>query len=123
MLSAEAIFRPPPTLRPEQGQSFAMQVEVDQSEADAQPVMVLVDSPISDLVETEDVLQYSEGMFNFGPDARLGRVLTSGFFIHVVPEPGPAAGHILGVGRGLADHFCLPLIAAVAPYLALFSVQ
>ena len=115
MLSAEAIFRPPPTLRPEQGQSFAMQVEVDQSEADAQPVMVLVDSPISDLVETEDVLPYSEGMFYFGPDARLGRVLTSGFFIHVVPEPGPAAGHILGVGRGLADHFCLPPIAAVAP--------
>ena len=47
-------------------------LEVDQSEADAQPVMVLVDSPISDLVETEDVLQYSEGMFYFGPDARLG---------------------------------------------------
>ena len=100
-----------------------MQVEVDQSEADAQPVMVLVDSPISDLVETEDVLQYSEGMFYFGPDARLGRVLTSGYFIHVVHEPGPAAGHILGVGRGPADHFCLPLIAAVAPHLALFSVQ
>ena len=29
-------LRPPATLRPEQGQSFAMQVEVDQSEADAQ---------------------------------------------------------------------------------------
>jgi hypothetical protein len=62
-------IRPPQTLRPEQGQSFAMQVEVDQGEADAQPVIVLVDSPISDLVETEDVLQYSEGMFYFGPDA------------------------------------------------------
>jgi hypothetical protein len=27
------------------------------------------------------VRQYSEVMFYFGPDARLGRVLTSGFFI------------------------------------------
>ena len=72
-------IRPPATLRPEQGQSFAMQAEVDQSEADAQPVMVFVASPISDLVETEDVLQYSEGMFYFGPEARLGRVLTSGW--------------------------------------------
>jgi len=41
------------TLRPEQGQSFAVQIEVDQREACAQPVVVLLQAPVSHLVKSK----------------------------------------------------------------------
>src|SRR5450759_185546 len=118
-----AIFRPPDTLRPERGQPFAVQVEIDQREAGAQPVMVLRDSPVSHLVEAEDAFQYPENMFYFRSYPRLSRVLTPGFFVDIVLELRPATGHVLRVRRGLVDRFRLALIAAVAPYLALLAVQ
>ena len=37
-----------------------MQVEIDQGEAGAQPVMVLRDPPVSHLVEAEDTFQDAE---------------------------------------------------------------
>jgi hypothetical protein len=42
-----------------------MQVEIDQGEAGAQPVMVLGDPPVSHLVEAEDAFQDAEHMFYF----------------------------------------------------------
>ena len=50
-------------LRPDRGPAFAMQVEIDQGEAGAQPVMVLRDPPVSHLVEAEDAFQEAEHMF------------------------------------------------------------
>ena len=41
-----------------------MQVEIDQGEAGAQPVMVLGDPPVSHLVEAEDAFQDAEHMFD-----------------------------------------------------------
>ena len=46
--------RPPDALRPQYGQAFAMQVEIDEGEVRAEPVMVLRDAPVSHLVEAED---------------------------------------------------------------------
>lgn len=100
-----AVFQPPDTLRPEHCQPFAVQVEVDQSKAGAQPVMVLRDSPVSHLVEAEDAFQYSESMFYFGSHSRLRRVLARGYFADAVLELCPATGHVLRVRRGLADGF------------------
>ena len=85
--------------------------------------MVLRDPPVSDLVETEDTLQYPESMFYFRSHSRLRRVLPLGCFVHIVFELRPPAGHILRVRRGLADRRGLALIAAIAPHLALFAVQ
>jgi integrase len=45
------------------------------------------------------------------------------FFVHVVLELRPAAGHVLGLGSGLLDRFRLALIAAIAPYLCFLAVQ
>src|ERR1700741_243757 len=59
------------TLRPSDGQSFAVQIQIHQGEAGAQPVVVLTESTISGLLKAEDALQYPEGMFDLGPDARL----------------------------------------------------
>jgi hypothetical protein len=42
-----AVFRPADTLRPERGQAFVVEVEVDQGEVGAQPIMVLGNAPVS----------------------------------------------------------------------------
>src|ERR1017187_8662697 len=118
-----AVFRPPAALRPQHGQSFAVHVEVHQGEDRAHPVMVLRDPSVSGLVESEDAFQYPENMFYFRSYSRLSRVLASGFFVDIVLELRPAAGHILSVRRGLADRFRLALIATVAPHLAFLAVQ
>ena len=76
-----AVFRPPDALRPERGQAFAVQVEIDQGEVRAQPVMVLRDPSVSRLVESEDAFQYPENMFYFCSYSRLSRVLAPGFFV------------------------------------------
>ena len=85
--------------------------------------MVLCDAPVSHLVEAEDAFQDAEHMFYFCSYFRLRRVLSFRFFVHIVLELRPAAGHILRVWRGLVDRLGLALIAAVAPHLALFAVQ
>jgi len=93
-----------------------MQVEIDQGEAGAQPVIVLRDPPVSHLVEAEDAFQDAEHMFYFRSYFRLSCVLSSRFLVHIVFELRPATGHILRVRRGLVDRIRLALIATVAPY-------
>ena len=100
-----------------------MQVEVDQREVRAHPVMILGDAPVSHLVETEDTLQYAERMFYFGSDSRLGGVLPFSLFVDIVFELSSSASHVLGLRRGLADRFRLALVAAVAPHLTFLAVQ
>ena len=58
-------MRPLDTLRPEQGHAFAMQVEVDQREVSAEPVMVLFDAAVFHLVEAEDAFQYGKACSTF----------------------------------------------------------
>lgn len=121
--SVEAVFRPPDALRPERGQMFAVEVQIDQREARAQPVMVLRDPPIAHLVEAEDSFQNTEDMFDLRSYSRLRRVLTSSYFVHIILELRPAAGHVLRVRRGFADRLGLALITAVAPYFSLLAVE
>src|SRR5258708_6688003 len=91
-----------------------MQIEIDQGEGRAEPVMVLRDATIAHPVEAEDALQDAEHMFYFRSYFRLGCVLSFCFLVHIVFELRPAAGHVLRVWRGLTHRLCLALIAAVA---------
>ena len=68
-------YRPPDPLRPERYQLFAVEVEVDQGEARAQPMMVLGDTQVAHLVEAEDALEHPERMFDLGPHPRFPPVL------------------------------------------------
>ena len=52
-----------------------MEVEIDQREVGAQPVVGLGDASVSHLVEAEDAFQDAEHMFYLGPHARLTSVL------------------------------------------------
>src|ERR1039458_9064274 len=108
--SVEAVFRPSDALHPERGQMFAVQVQIDQREVRAQPVVVLRDPSIAHLVEAEDAFQDAEHMFYFGSYPRLSCVLTSSYFVHIVLELRSAAGHVLRVRRGFADRLGLALI-------------
>ena len=63
---------------------------IDQREAGAQAVVILLQAPVSHLVKAEDALQYPERMLNLRSNSGLARVLAPGILIHVVLEPGPA---------------------------------
>jgi len=102
---------------------LAVLVEVDQREAGAESIVVLLQAPVPPIVEAEDTLQYPERMLHLRSHSGLGRVLAPGLFIHIVLEPGAAAGHILRVRRCLADAISLPLIPGIAPYFPLLAVE
>jgi hypothetical protein len=56
-------------------QAFAVEVEVHQREADAQPVVILGQAAVAHFVEAENTFQDAERMFHLGPHARLTPVL------------------------------------------------
>jgi hypothetical protein len=58
---------PPDTLRRHHGQAFAVEIQVDQREVGAQPVMVLGQAAVPHLVEAEDTLQDAERVLDPGP--------------------------------------------------------
>jgi hypothetical protein len=100
-----------------------LQIEIYQREAGAQPVMVLCQAAIAHLIEAEDALHDAERMFYLGPYARLSPFLCPLKLVHSVLVSGPLAGHVLSLGSGFSNRFGLALIAAVAPYLALFAMK
>jgi hypothetical protein len=74
-------YRNPPftrlseTLPPRHRQPFAVQVQVHQRKAGAQPMMVLLNPSVSHLLETEDALQNPEWMFHLRSHSGLHPVL------------------------------------------------
>src|SRR5580698_2747800 len=117
------VFRPPETLRPLRGQPVAVLVQIHQREGRADPLVVFPDTPIAHLYESEHTLENAERMLHFGSNSSLGCVIAPGFFVHIILEPGPAASHVLRFRRGGMDGLGLALIASIAPYLALCSMQ
>src|SRR5437773_12404418 len=63
------------TLPPRHRQPFAVQVQVHQRKAGAQPMMVLLNPSVSHLLETKDALQNSERMFHLRSHSGLYPVL------------------------------------------------
>ena len=56
-------------------QEFAVEAEIDQSEAGAEPMVVLGQSAVAHLVEAEDAFQDMKRMLDLGPHARLTFIL------------------------------------------------
>src|SRR3990172_7796956 len=56
-------------------QQSSRQIQVDQSTGHKQPVGVLVQPPVTNLVETKDPFENQKWMFNFCPHPRFGSVL------------------------------------------------
>ena len=50
-------------------------VQVDQPTSNKQPVGILLQAPVTDLVEAEDALEDEKRVFDPGPDSRFGAVL------------------------------------------------
>src|SRR3954464_15607252 len=82
VLRARSRPQPPAdTLRPlwghpeiDPGQPFAVQVEVRQGEARAQPLVVLLQAAIAHLGMTKDALKDTEGPLHLGPHPCFGAV-------------------------------------------------
>jgi len=99
----EANFLLPDALLSKYGQVFAVKVGVHQREVRAQPVMVLRDASVANLVETEDAPQYMQNVSYLCYDSRLRRALTFGYFVYIVFELRPTTSHILLVWSGFCD--------------------
>ena len=50
-------------------------IQVDEREADLQPIEVLGEAPVADFAKPEDAFENPEGMLHIGAHARLGAVL------------------------------------------------
>ena len=85
--------------------------------------MILPDAAVANLGKSEDTLQDAKWMLDLGSNSGLGCVLSLGFFIHIVLVFRPPTSHILRLRCGCTNRLSLALIAAVAPYLALFAMQ
>ena len=55
-------------------QCAPLHVQIDEREADLQPIEVLGDTAIADFAESEYAFENAERMLNMGSDARLGAV-------------------------------------------------
>jgi hypothetical protein len=98
-------------------------VQVHQREARAEVIVVLLQAAEMHFHESEDALQDAARW------STLARILDFVVFLRLASSStyflnlGAAAGHILRLRRGLANHIALPLLAAVAPHLVLLAVQ
>src|SRR6266852_8142064 len=102
------------TLRPRYCQPLAVQIQVHQREAGAQPMMVLLNPSVSHLLEAEDALQDPKRMFYLGSHSGLHPVLGLLYLIHTVLVSHSSAGHVLRLRSRLPDRLSLSLIPAVA---------
>ena len=85
--------------------------------------MILGDASVPHLVEAEHPLQDAEGMLDLGPYTRLTAVFLFLQLVHIVLELRALTGHVLGLRRDLFDRLCPPMIATVAPHLALLPME
>src|ERR1019366_10462398 len=100
-----------------------MLINVDQREARAQPLVILLQAAIAHLHEAEDALQDAEGPLHFRSYSRLGPVLALLHFIHTSLGFRAPVGHVLRPRSGFVNRLGLSLIAAVAPHFRLSAVQ
>ena len=105
-------------------QPLAMLIHIDQREGHKMPLVVLHDSSIAHPGIAEDALQDAKRLLHLRPHSRLIAIPAPLLFVHLaLVILRTTVGHVLRLGRGLADNFRLPLIAAIAPYFPLIAVQ
>ena len=109
-------------LRPPQ-QSSSRHVQVHQSASHEQPVGVLVQAPITDLVKTKYPLEDQEWMLNPGADARLGVIFRTPSVRQCLVATAFLLGKVLRPRRMFADHFTLSGIGRVTPDAGLTAMQ
>ena len=99
------------------------QVQIDQSTSHKQPVSVLVQSPVTHLVETEDPLEHQKRMFDFRPNLRFGPVFGRVLITQRAIATAFLVGKVLRLGRIFPNHLALPRIGRIAPHAGLIAMQ
>ena len=98
-----------PSLRRSQ-QLPSRHIQIGQSASHKQPVRVLVQPPITHLVEAEDTLEYQKRVFDFRTNLRFGSVLVRVLFTQRAVAAALLVGEVFGVRRMLIKHLLLPCI-------------
>ena len=74
-------------------------VQIDQSTSHKQPVSVLVQAPVTYLVETEDTFEHQKWMFDFRADLRFGSIVGLVLFTQWAIAAALLVGKVLRLGR------------------------
>ncbi len=117
-------FRPPDTLRPQKDQPLAVLVEIYPCESHQQSLMALLDAAIAHLGVPEDLLENAERPLHLSAYAELAPTLALLFLVHhALVFLDTPIGHVLRIGCGPMNRFCLPSIASIAPHLLLLAME
>lgn len=106
----------------EDDQAFAVEIQVDEREAGAEPVMVFGLAALADLVEVEDKFKFPERMDHLDAHTRLTATLLLLLVIHPILISGSLAGHVLSLGLGCMDRLGLALVISAALHLVLLAI-
>jgi len=98
-------------------------VQIDQSAGHEQPVGVLVQTAVTDLVEAEDALEDEKRVFDLGADSRLGTVLRTLGVRQGLVAVAFLVRKILCSRGMLSDHPALPGVGRVAPDTSFLAME
>ena len=104
-------------------QSPPLQEDVCQGSTHLEPVQVLRQSSIANLLEAKHMLDHPNGMFDFGAHFGLRAVLRFVDLIDPAASSMLAVGEVARSGRSGMDHFSLSLIASITPHPRLAPMQ
>src|SRR5450432_1147718 len=71
---------------------------------DLEPVQILRDASVTDLLEAKDPLDYPDGVLHFGANPRLVAVLRLLRLVDETVAPVAAVGEVLGVRRTVVNN-------------------
>lgn len=82
-------------------------MQIHQPTGNKQPVSILVEAPITNLVGAEDALQYQERMLDFRPHLRLGSIFRSFLSAQRPITSAFLVGEVFGTRRMLGNNRAL----------------
>jgi len=104
-------------------QTSSRHVQVYQSASHEQPVGVLVQTPITNLVKAKHPLENQERMLNLGADARLYSILRTFSVRQGLVTAAFLLGKVLGLRRMLTDQLALSSIGRITPDTGFTTMQ
>ena len=104
-------------------QVFLRNHQITQGAGDEQPMSVLIQPAVADLVETKLPFDYAELMLNACPNPRLVSVSCTFIFGQLAIAAPFGLGKVFGARRVIGDDLLLAGVGRVAPYPGFFTVK
>src|SRR5919108_3375624 len=104
-------------------QAPSVHEDVCEGSARFEPVQVLVQTSVSNLLEAKHPLDHADRMLDLRPHARLGAVASFDRLIDAITPPIALIGEVLRARRRLAHLLFLSPISLISPHPGLLAVQ